>query len=146
MRRPLLLGLDNPHGDHPGAALLPRPKSGAGGRLFAMAGMPWSRYNRVFQRLNIVDIDAHSSAWEREDYYRDRTVVVCGKEAWRRLAWLGLPRSNFFTSSRMERLCSRFVLIPHPSGRCREYNDPTVVARTRRLLRGLSGRYLKSGG
>lgn len=132
MRRPLLLGTDNPHSSDPRAALLPRPRGGAGHRLFVMSRMTWREYRNAFERRNSCDVTL-------EDL-RDRTVVVLGRETWRRtrpLLGASAPRvldmfDRYFTGS------SIFLMVPHPSGRNLWYNESRNRHRVTRLLRRLS--------
>lgn len=71
----------------------------------------------------------------------DRIVVICGVQT---LGALQLPRpsdwctwvesephATLFTA---DDLSFRYALIPHPSGRCREYNDPNLKMKTGRML------------
>lgn len=127
MRRPLLLGLDNPYSTDPRNALLPRPSHSAGGRLFRLASMPWSEYNATFERRNICDVT--------QEELTGRTVVVLGREAWRRL---GLSGTEFFDRTRGAQPDTLFILIPHPSGRNLWYNSSKNRYRVRRLLRRLA--------
>lgn len=50
------------------------------------------------------------------------TVVTC------------LGKVGPFCTSRDEDSPTTFVLLPHPSGLCREWNDPSAVTRARRVL------------
>jgi hypothetical protein len=118
----MLLGLDNPHSKNPRAALLPRPPGSAGQRLFLLSKMGWSEYRRSFERKNACDL--------LEGDLEHRTVLVLGKEAWKRL---GLPGRNYF--DRLFSLNATFVLLPHPSGRNLWYNSATNRNRVTRLMR-----------
>lgn len=131
MRKPLLLGLDNPHSDDPRAALLPRPAGSAGWRLFKLSKMTWSQYRRAFDRANVVDVVDQSDVW------RDRTVLVMGREAWRVLQ-LPVGKSRLFDRFFTPDGRTKFILIPHPSGRNHFYNTSQNRHRVTRLLRRLA--------
>ena len=122
MRRPLLLGLDNPHSKNSRAALLPRPPGSAGHRLFLLSKMGWKEYCLSFERRNVSNIS--------DDDLEYRTVLVLGKEAWKKL---GLPGRDYF--DRMFSLDSVFILVPHPSGRNLWYNSAENRNRVTRLMR-----------
>lgn len=124
MRHPLLLGLDNPHSDNPRAALLPRPAGSAGHRLFLMSGLSWREYRRSFERANACDIKSLR-------ILEDRYVVVLGRDAWRVIiAGAGV----FFEERLFPELRSVIILVPHPSGRNRFYNEPANQDRLTALL------------
>lgn len=133
--RTILLGMCNPNADGDPLSI----HDGAGKRLFEMSGMPEEVYLKRFIRLNLVD----SVQWDSEkakagagrflrSLERGRIVVVLGKQV--ALA-LGVGLTNFFDD--MEVKTRRFILIPHPSGRCRLYNDKKTVAKVRKLLASL---------
>lgn len=127
-RRPLILGLDNPHGA--GEALDPRsPPGHAGRRLFELSGIELDEYLEAFERRNVCDVD-RVYPYYGSAAFGDRTVVALGNAAWMKIH---LPAAGFFSSFELGN--SRFIKIPHPSGRCRFYNDPANRARVRRLLR-----------
>lgn len=129
MRRPLLLGIDNPHSANPRAALLPRPPGSAGGRLLAMSGMPWSEYRLAFDRVNACDVRAHQT----QAVLGDRWVLILGRQAWRMVRMLG--DGVFFREEFSRELCSTVVLVPHPSGRNHFYNEEKNRERLGALLR-----------
>lgn len=128
-RRPLLVGLDNPHSSDPRAALFIRPRGSAGARLHELSGMGEMEYLRSFDRVNARDLPTGN----REHWLSGRTVLVLGREAWR---VLGLPPGCRF----FDRVLSwdgegKFVLVPHPSGRNHFYNSSANRRRVTRLLR-----------
>jgi hypothetical protein len=118
--KPLLLGLrrrDNTDG------LALEPASGSGLRLLKLSGMPLEEYQRRFDRANASDLPDLTG----------RRVVVLGRGAWQRL---GLPAVGWFCT-RHAACGATLTLVPHPSGRCRLYNDPLVRERVRALLASL---------
>lgn len=89
--------------------------------------MPWSEYREKFERGNVCDLDPLSSA-----RIADRTVLVLGREAWRLMLLLETTR---FFGSQTDRVCNtKFILLPHPSGRNLFYNDPANRERVTKLL------------
>lgn len=136
MKKPLLLGIDNPHSTDPRAALLPRPKGSAGHRLFKMASMKWSVYKAAFDRANVSDVISSNDVCEE---LNDRVVVVLGKMTWRRLS---MPNySQPFDKVRSDFYRSTFILVPHPSGKNLFYNEPSNRESVTRLLRRLAREY-----
>lgn len=140
--RPVILGMNNPYSTDPYYALYPHPENSAGARICAMflasasqAGLPLTRrdYIKGFDRRNLVDTPTWNMEYARQranqarGELQGRKVVICGTAV---LGVLGLRRHEWLVWS--ERSGDLFkdpfdyVLVPHPSGRCREYNDPAV--------------------
>lgn len=130
--RPVIVGMNNPLSEDPRAALLPYPKKSAGWNLWRMAhdvcGVSRSEFRRSFEFVNLCDArvwcpiaarrkyDTIESAWE------GRRVVLMGA-AVLGVLHLQRPSSGLIWQSRAGyRWCS----LPHPSGLCREYNNPIV--------------------
>lgn len=124
--------------------MFPHPPGSAGGRLLAMSGMPVEAYLGRLVRVNLCSgkfrlDEARGSA--RALYYRWRTVgepavrlVLCGRrvaDAFARV--LEAPADPWFQRRYWAGI--EYAAIPHPSGRCREYNDPANVARAREVVR-----------
>lgn len=128
--KPILLGMANPHSDDPALALAPDPPGSAGWRLWKMLsdhrGVERDEYLARFDRRNLLpgrDWDAGAAAVAGRGFVSalkpGSAVVVLGQEAWRALG-LGLkpkPASSRRASS------SRWIYLPHPSGRNLWYND-----------------------
>lgn len=125
--------------------MFPHPAASAGGRLHAMSGMPAEAYLGRLRRANLCR-GAYSVPEARDRartlYFEHRSVhaprprlVLCGRrvaraflealgerddpEWFRPGAWAGVD----------------YVVVPHPSGRCREYNDPANRARAGEAVR-----------
>jgi hypothetical protein len=133
-------------GPHTSASLpmFPHPPGSAGGRLLAISGMPVEAYFGRLVRANLCGqkfllTEARGSA--RALYYRWRTVgeprtrfVLCGRRVADAFAHvLEAPDAGWFR--RREWAGIEYAAIPHPSGRCREYNDPSYVERAREVVR-----------
>lgn len=131
MSRPVLIGMNNPHSERPEAALLPHPRGCAGWRLWRMVsdvcGVSRARWCRLTERVNLLDStlwDPLAAAARGETLWKtleDRTVVVLGVSA-RSALRLDPTPALLWSASRGVRWC----WVPHPSGLCREYNDPLV--------------------
>lgn len=149
--RCLLLGEANPYGPDPTMALFPLPENAAGGRLQRLIlGVPRHAYMTDFDRVNLC-----RSTWSVREARataefvaqavtgpgRWDAVVLCGAkvtEAFRGL--LAVPTSAPFGTATGERPHHpdgryRVASIPHPSGRCREWNRAGSYARARAVVR-----------
>lgn len=126
-RKTIIVGMNNPLSDDPRLALYPLPPNSAGGRLYQMlrdrTGASKAEYVSGFERVNLVigDWDARDARAAAEEFvltHAGRRVIVLGSSV--RTA-LRLPPVL------VQPVLSRgvtFRQLPHPSGRCRWYNDP----------------------
>lgn len=131
MRRPVLLGMNNPHSERSEHALFPHPSGVAGHRLWMMAhdvcGMSRAEYLRVFDRRNLLNatkwdpIEARRVAEEIGLWksLEGCSVVVLG-QATHSVLWLEAAPPLLWRLHRGVRWC----FAPHPSGLNRWYNDP----------------------
>lgn len=149
--KPVLLGLNNPHSTDPAEALGVEPKGASGYRLWSMLAtealvreppftVSASDYEEGFDRYNLLDQEVfrhNDFTIERYQFIMDRlegrTVVMCGTNVPRAL---DLPHTGFHLEPRNTSLFTYFI-IPHPSGLCREYNDPEMRAKVGKLLLAL---------
>lgn len=146
-RRPVLLGMNNPLSADPAYALFPAPTGCTGHRIWQMlterTGCLRQQYLDAFDRRNLVDGREWDAAESLDAALRlmddstldGRTVVVLG-DAPRRA--LGLKKRLI---EPIRQYGATWRQIPHPSGRCRFYNDPTARAVVALLLEEL---YLES--
>lgn len=151
--RPLLVGELNPHGIDPRFALYPLPEGSTGHRLCTkVMGLARGAYLRAFDRANLCT--GRWSMREARDRARlidaERTaapevpIVLFGRKVceafgvWEepftiarryRPAALGV-----LGDQRAGQVARTYVVLPHPSGRCRAWNDPSAFARARRVL------------
>lgn len=149
--KPVLLGLNNPHSTDPSKALGVEPANASGHRLWSMmwqAGfgrepaleiLP-EDYEEGFDRYNLLDQEVFRHVdftIERYQFIMDRlegrTVVMCGTNVPRAL---DLPHTGFHIQPRNTSLFTYYI-IPHPSGLCREYNDPEMRSKVGKLLLAL---------
>lgn len=145
--KPILVGELNPHGLDPRTALFPRPKNGAGYRLcHNVLGLHEADYLRSFERINLCTgkWDA-AEAMSREMEIANSpktTLVLLGKKVAAAFGFSG------GTSFRIEGVYDHAaVLLPHPSGLCRVWNDLLSVRAARALLTevGVLGLPLEEG-
>jgi hypothetical protein len=134
--RPVLLAMNNPIAGDPRYALYPHPRGCAGERLFRMLAaeayaaaelVTPRQYVRAFDRRNVLPGLA------------GRRVVVLGVQTLAALGWARGEWGVWLWSSPGlldDHLGTDYCCLPHPSGRCREYNDPTMVALAGRILLG----------
>ena len=144
-----IVAMNNPYGSDARMALYPAPQGSAGHRLYCMmrdAGLA-AQPSRIVRRSDYLCLERRNVLAAREwretearragrrlrEELAGRRLIVCGV---RTLAVLELERppdwGQWWRSEGTE-----YALVPHPSGRCREYNDPALVRRTGELLLGL---------
>lgn len=139
--KPILVGLNNPHGRRPEHALFPLPVGASGHRLWSMVsainGMSRGQYAESFDRRNLSpdmgDLPKkrllHLGDQMVRSIPRGSTAILLGQQV--RIAvssQLSRPLDATLIIHPQERDGIVWRLIPHPSGRCLYYNDP--VART----------------
>jgi uracil-DNA glycosylase len=125
------------------------PFSGRSGkRLATLCGMEHLEWLRSCARVNLLPCQPEGgwpakearAAAERLDLGEAKVVICCGKRvalAFRFCGWSLQP---------YEWVGGRTIaLIPHPSGRCRAWNDPEVAARVREFLAAILGRQTGEG-
>lgn len=144
----LLLGEDNPVSSSPVHQLYPRPAGCAGHRLFSLIlGLKNEDDYMAIWRTNLC-----SPSWDAGAARRRAWTLMGPEVPWHAIIMLGRKVATVFdvttarghydtlepftsgeidTGGRMFRLIS----LPHPSGRCREWNDPRSALRARSLLR-----------
>ncbi len=132
--RPLLVGESNPYGADPRFALYPEPAGCAGARLcHVILDMTADEYLAAFDRVNLLDCPRWSLPASREAAQRllDRgqDLVLLGA----RVAHAFDPAWGAFSEYRAAGL--RVLVLPHPSGRCRAWNEPGAVERARAAVR-----------
>ena len=132
MSRVLLVGEQLAHGGNPRFALYPSPPNSAGARLARILGLLPNEYLERFERVNLC-ADAWDTVEAEISAYRVKSsrplgsgVVLLGRKAQLAFGWKR-PRYEVSLSS-----CGLYVLaLPHPSGLCREWNDPRNVVTAR---------------
>lgn len=151
--RLVLVGEMNPYGVDPRHALFCAPAGSAGERLQDLVlGVRRATYldERVVRYNLCVGLwNGHAAkrrAQEIRDLHPADVLVLLGRKVAQAFGCRGWPlfgRGLLLRTGAKElawRAAStsrefRAILLPHPSGRCREYNDPENVARARDLVR-----------
>lgn len=132
--KPVLVGESNPYGSDPEFALYPSPEGSAGHRMCEyILGMYRRDYLESFNRVNLI-----AGAWDNATALINARQVV-GE----RLVLLGSKVSAAFeqpfrpfTRVVLSYSPARVALIlPHPSGLCRIWNDPARIAEARERMR-----------
>ena len=125
-QKPLLVGEQNPYGGDSYYALYPSPEGCSGDRLCRLVlGMHRSVYLEVFDRTNLCDgpwvaSDARRRAVEIVSESRSK-IVLLGSKVCRAFGVVYHPFERF----------SRYLVLPHPSGLCRLWNEPGAFQRAR---------------
>lgn len=142
IRRPILIGEDNPQHSDPRYALYPLPARCAGGRLARILGAPSSgAYLQMFERYNLC-----TGKWNAKEARRRAAGLLM-------LYWpnpkilLGLKVAEAFDMpyepfaqtwySTREGVCKGRgpdLVLPHPSGRCRAWNVPGTREKARKAF------------
>lgn len=140
--KPLLVGELNPYGEDSVFALYPLPEGSAGWRLCALVlGMKRREYLARFDRANLCT-GKWSMKAAREKvaeilWLIDRpAMVLLGKKVCDAFRFDFKPFTIQYPlpiddSARFPNI----VILPHPSGRCRAWNEPGAFERARVVLR-----------
>lgn len=141
--KPIILGVYNPHSRDPAMALATDPQGASGYRLWQMLKEAGNRnscniterdYLDGFERRNLWEqvnlIDKRFDRSETLAYLARRVVVMCGTKV---PTTLGLRHTGFHCTQQ-HAMSFIYYVIPHPSGLCREYNDPKMRERVGNLL------------
>lgn len=139
-----LIGENNPYSDDPYFALYPRPVTASGYRLCAkILGMREATYLHVFERRNLLSQPRWSAPRAKAEATRilnqedDLPLVLCGAKVARAF---GLPTDPFQVRTLSHGLHTGMrkrtvVVIPHPSGLSRAWNEPGAFERARAAIR-----------
>lgn len=129
---PTLVGEMNPYGADPRFALYPLPERASGHRMqHRVLGIGVTdyvhlrRYNLCVGRWSIRDARKRADEILTETAPEGVVVALGAKVA----SAFGVVRSTPFMR------LGRLVLLPHPSGLCRVWNEAGAVARARAVLR-----------
>jgi hypothetical protein len=133
----LLVGEDNPYGSRPEYALYPLPEGASGDRLCRLVmGLDHDTYLDAFERGNLC-----TGKWSMPAARTQAARVLQLRPPEVRLVLLGSKVAQAFglefapfTAQAVGLLGHRAVLLPHPSGRNRIWNEPGAFRRARNLL------------
>ncbi len=154
--RPLLVGMNNPLSRSPDDALVPWPAGCTGHRLYSMlhaaCGATEEEYLTAFERTNLLvgvgwsDHQARCAAEKlaASGVLSGRKVVALGRGVQKALGlpWLLPMQTAHVMASIAGTTSTKFILMPHPSGANRWYNDPENVRRAGAVLADLYAGWL----
>lgn len=128
----MIVGEYNPHGHDGQLALHPFLTGATGARLCWILGMDAHEYLKTFARVNLLMTPAWSRRLAREEANQltHRRRILLGA----RVAEAHGLRFKPFTvwhSRREGHRAFDALILPHPSGRCRIWNDPVAAVRAR---------------
>jgi hypothetical protein len=134
--RPLLVGEANPYGGDPEFALWPAPRGCAGDRLCRLVlGMTEGEYFAAFDRVNLCprmwSIRQARARAVQIEMDRGGPVVLLGAKVCDAFRRAFRPFTVVLTAPGAPAL----VILPHPSGRSRLWNEPGSWGRARSVLR-----------
>ena len=144
--KPLLVGELNPHGADPAFALYPKPDHAAGGRLcYDILGMLGAEYLRTFDRVNLCTgkWDLASARAEALRLMQSRSgspIILLGARVCRACLY------DFEPFTHHKCINGPLVILPHPSSRCRLWNEVGAIQRARELVFGVLSEHPPAGG
>lgn len=141
----LLLGEDNPQSNRPEFQLYPRPIGCAGERLKTkVLGLTRESDYLAIWRANLC-----TPVWDGLQARQRAWLLVEAEMPWTTIVLLGRKVAKIFEGMIMDNgiglslapfqsafaLGKTLISLPHPSGRCREWNDPGAYVRAQQLMR-----------
>lgn len=141
-----VVGEDNPYGSDPRYALYDEPERSAGARLRRLVfGVRRTTYHRRTRRLNLCDPrwSAPAARARAAELLADRSAgearvfVLLGRKVAAAFGLDAHPPFSVVLAPDEDGAFWPCVLLPHPSGRCREWNEPGAHERARALLRSV---------
>jgi hypothetical protein len=133
--KPLLVGELNPYGLDPRYALFPKPERSAGGRLcYKILGYRFAaEYLKDFDRVNLC-----TGKWTVAAARERATELKCAP---RPTILLGVKACNAFgVAFHPFRVTNNYLVLPHPSGLNRLWNEPGAFERARQAIADFVGR------
>lgn len=133
--KPLLVGECNPLSDDPRLALWPDPPGCAGWRLcHRVFGMDTHAYLRTFARVNLCvqEWDLATARGKAEELHKwDGPLLLLGSKVCQAFR---VPYAPFSVQMSLLGKSRSTYTLPHPSGRCFAWNDPSNTEKARKLL------------
>lgn len=142
--RVLVVGELNPFGADPKFALFHRPRQSSGNRLRCILGLNDFQYMKMLDKVNLCTGRwSQSSAGESASEILDKlelckyeVVILLGAKV--RKAFGKAAPTKFFSSRSLPLSEVKMVSIPHPSGRCRVWNEANSWKRARDVVKGVA--------
>ena len=147
MSGPILVGESNPYGADPYFALYPDPRTSAGGRMQrlvlgikAATYIELDRYNLCEGRWSVPVARQRAGELVGQRPEARIVFVLLGRKVAAAFGLGDVPvfrvveRAKDSTYGPVGEAWTRLVLLPHPSGRNRMWQDPTTVTRCREVL------------
>lgn len=129
MSRPMLVGELNSRTNDPRYALWPSPKHCSGGRLcHKILNMAEDDYLRLFDRINLCVGEWSLSRARRVAQELVHGGAKCILLGARVCSAFGVPYAPYGASG------DRLLVLPHPSGLCRVWNQQDAVGRARNAV------------
>lgn len=143
--KPWIVGESNPYRPDRYFALYPVPAESAGGRLCRKVfGMREAEYLRSFERVNLLSAPKWSVPAARKEACRliageispYAPVVLLGAKVFAAFApWMGVDGEQPWAPFAWRH---RYLLLPHPSGLSRAWNEPGAFRRAQvKLIEGV---------
>ncbi len=143
--KPLLVGELNPYGADPRYALFPYPERSAGGRLcHKILQTHRADYLRRFDRVNLCTgswslkearLRAYTLWQERQQPGNDGKLILLGTKV--AAAFAHHLTGDF--GRPFETVGAQVLVLPHPSGLCRLWNEPGAYERARDAVAAFIG-------
>jgi len=135
MKTIALVGEANPYSSDPGYALYPEPQGATGDRLCRIImGLTHHQYLRRFDRFDLC-----TRRWSTPRAREQARIIV--SQGYAKIVLLGARVRGAFRVIESEAaipdfftVSGRYVLLPHPSGRNRIWQEPGSIERARRFL------------
>lgn len=134
--KPLLVGEVNPYNVDPQWALWPSPVNSSGWRLCKkILGMSKQSYIRSFERVNLcLGFWSIKNAKEQARLLQkefDGPMVLLGSKV---CEAFGVAYQPFAVQTSFLGADREILILPHPSGKCFAWNDPSAAERARSLV------------
>jgi hypothetical protein len=131
-----LVGESNPYGADPHYALYPLPEHASGGRLARALGMSALEYLSAFERVNLLQ----GPKWSIPEARKRAATVLASTPKGGALVLLGARVAAAFGVpfapvslhvARVGEVARDALVVPHPSGLSRAWNDPLTAQKVR---------------
>lgn len=139
-RKAIFVGEVNELTSDPRHALHPYPVNGTGDRLcHKVLRLKPSVYLTKIRRVNLClwdwDMDRAKLKADSVVYENTGPIVLLGSRVAKAFGLKDIKLFSVFQGIKGTRLKRTFVLLPHPSGRCRVWNDKGSYQKARRVLK-----------